>query len=176
MKYLNTLIFLIIIGCSSSSKMMIGKEAEFLTGDQVENLKLTAELDKLISIEKYRLINIYLRNLNVSWLRIKNTEILEVSNGDRFHVILGNDLDTWLKSINLDYELKKKEYAERKEEFPTLKNYDVKDHIYKKFSVPSQLQTNKWVLLQLKSSKLTWVKIKLHFIDGSKQIYKVNIK
>ena len=64
MKYLNTLIFLIIIGCSSSSKMMIGKEAEFLTGDQIENLKLTAELDKLISIEKYRLINIYLRNLN----------------------------------------------------------------------------------------------------------------
>lgn len=176
MKFIRILFLLVIVGCSSSSKMMIGQEAQLLTGDQIANLKMTAQIDKLISIEKYRLINIYLRNLNDSWLRVSNTEVLEVSSGESFNVILGKDLETWLKSIELDRKLKVKEAQAKKIKVPELRKYDTEDHLYTKFSVPSQLQTNKWVLLQLRNKKLDWIKIKIKFIDGSEQVYKVDIK
>lgn len=155
---------------------MIGDEAQLLTGEQIENLKITAEVDKQISVEKYRLVNIYFRNLNDNWLRVKNVEVLELSNKSHFNVILGNDLNTWLNSLELDHKLKKEDAKKENKTVPSLREYDVKDHLYNRFAIPAQLQTNKWVLVQITKSPIQWFKLKLSFIDGTKQIYKVNVK
>ena len=122
----------------------------------------------------YILINLYFRNLNQHWLRIKSVDIIDTSGGQQFNVILGEDLATWLSSVKLNEDLKKEMKPEEKG--IVLKPYKLNDHVYKPFSIPAQLQTEKWFLLQVKDNKTSWFHIKFVFIDGTEAIYKVDLK
>lgn len=64
-------------GCASV-KQMRGVEAHQTDGDQIQNLKITAEVVPDFSLENYRLVKVYFRNLNESWIRIKSVEITGV--------------------------------------------------------------------------------------------------
>lgn len=171
MRHCFLIFFLLLYGCGAVRDMR-GQDALLVSGEKIAKLKVTAEIDKKISLEKYRLFNIYVRNLNDYWVRVKSVEVLAFSNQQQFNVILGSDLKTWLNSVKLNHELlKEKVIPDQKVE--NLNPYDPKEHIYEKFSVPSMLQTKKWILIQLSNEKASWMKIRFKFIDGSEQIYRL---
>lgn len=172
MKNVIILSLILLSGCSAVRNMK-GNAAKFVRGERVANLKVTAQLDKRASLENYRLINFYFRNLDENWIRVKSIEVVSLQGDQNFNVILGSDLLTWIKSMQLDERLRK-ENKEYKKLSP-FENYSVEDHLYNKFSMPSMLQTQKWVLLQVSSTKGHRLELKITFINGETQHIKVDL-
>ena len=134
-------VLLLLVGCSSSMKRMRGDEASLVSEEKVENLRITGERDKLLSLDNYHVVNLYLRNLNTRWLRVKGVEIVDVKGSPGFQVILAEDLVTWAKSMALDIELKEeKSKKDKKIDYSLhrakLTKLNPKTHVYEPFSLP----------------------------------------
>ncbi|MCB9085154.1 MAG: hypothetical protein H6624_12450 [Bdellovibrionaceae bacterium] len=182
MKYLLIIFVLFISGCASV-KSMRGTEAQQTSGEDVSHLKITAEGISSLSIENYRMIKVYFRNLNENWLRVKSIEVTEVEGSPNFQVILGKDLVSWRKSMELDFDLKKEKAI--KDKAPTaeldslraeLANYKNEDHLYEPLSLPSNLQTQKWILLQIpKTETIKGFTFVVRHLDDRQQTYRVVI-
>jgi len=177
MKNVFLLLLLVITACSST-RAMRGTEARPLGETAVENLKLTLEPVPDLSLEGYRLVNVYFRNLNEEWLQIKSVDVVSVDGAPHFKVVVGEDLKAWRKSMALDIDLRldhEKDGA-RRAQLIELKNrldrYKEEDYVYGPFRLPSMLQTQKWLLLQMsKHEEVKALNIQLTFIDSSKQVY-----
>jgi hypothetical protein len=176
-------LFLILVFSGCAAHRMRGIESETIGGHRMANLKVTASVAKDLSIDQYELIDIYLRNLNPDWLRVKNVEILGVEGVERFHVIVGPDLKVWRKSINLDIDLRletAKSQASRDQlnaQKTRLAEYSDDDHLYQSFSIPSQLQTRKWILFQFANkAAVKSFRFEVTWIDDQRQVFEVPLK
>lgn len=163
-------------GCASHR--MRGEDVPTVEGVRVPNLRVTASEAKALSIDNYCLVDIYLRNLNTDWLRVKNVEIVGVKGADHFRVIVGPDLKQWRKSIALDFDLRIEKSKSPKErdrlraQKAELAQYADEDHLYQPFGIPSQLQARKWLLFQFdKKADVSAFKFEITWLDDRRQTF-----
>ena len=97
-------------------------------------------------------------------------------------MILGEDLKTWAKSKNLDFDLKEEESeTPKKVNFSQHRSklflYTEEAHLYRPFSIPSGLQTQRWILFQTApNERVNSFLLKIVFIDSTSQIYEVPLE
>ena len=175
MKIYNFLMILFLAGCASAKRQMPGEYASLIAGDEVAYFKVSSQVDEASSLENYKLVNIYFRNLGQHWLRVKNIEIIEVEKDLGFSVLAENDVNTYLRSLRHNHKLLV-ENAKEGETVEPLNAYEFGDYLTKPFAIPSGLQTPKWVILLLKNPKAQWLKMKIKFIDTYEQVYQLRIK
>ncbi len=182
MKAFNLLLALFLTGCASV-KSMRGEEALLVKGTAKPEVKISALYDSDLSQEGYHLIRIYFLNLADHWQRIKNIEVLDVLGIEDFHLISGGDFKTWKESMSLDHDLKIEKAKTDKGELPIkdikmeLSKLTDKNFLLSPLSLPSKLQSERWVLLQTpEKSKIREIILKITFIDSSEVIYKLIVE
>ncbi len=178
------ILMLFLAGCGSSMKKadMRGSMASFLNGDVVSNFHVSSHREESLSARNYELVKVYFQNTNDFWLRVKSVEVVSVDQVDSYNVIIGRDVKTWLKSMKLQLELKKEETMKKKlkwdnSSLTALSGLKEEDYLYRPFSIPSGLQSEKWLLFQVPGKKsIKSFTLKVELIDTSSQIYKVVLK
>ncbi len=179
--YLVVGLSLFITACASRPQMR-GDPVVSLAGDMISDLKVTALVNQELSSEPYILVDVYLQNLNPTWLRAKNFEILEIEGAEQFKVISGPDLASWRKSMTLDFELRGEETMNEgektklKEKKTKLAGYADEDHLYRAFALPSGLQAHKWIVFQLEpTEKLKGFRFEITWLDDRKQVFRAHL-
>mgnify|MGYP000855405854 CR=1 FL=1 len=163
MKFLISLFALTIFNSCSSIKELRGVPSQTSRQD----LKLSAEYVSDFSQENYHFINLYFLNLAEAWLRLKQVRVVTVKNTDNFYVISGNDLEMWLKSMQLDFELKKLNLILPPKE----------EALEGELTLPGRLQTKRWLLLQTpKKNKLEGLSLEVIFLNSEVKVYDIELK
>lgn len=178
------ILMLFLTGCGSSMKKadMRGNMASFLNGDVVSNFHVSSHRDESLSKGQYELVKVYFQNTNEFWLRVKSVEVISVDQVDSYNVIIGSDVKTWLKSMQLQLELKREEAKKKKLKWDSSSQNELaglkeEDYLYNSFSIPSGLQSEKWLLFQVPEKKrIKSFTVKVELIDTSSQTYKVELK
>lgn len=174
MKSIVLLFFL--YSCASVVRDMPGETATSLN-KPIENLNVSGQVDKQISIGNYRLINLFFHNDNDDWLRVLYFDVLNQSG---FNVILPMDLTAWMKSVKLNRKLQiQKDKKEKlKKRYLPLNDYKVEDYVIGNFSMPSKLKTQKWLLIQVLDKKKLPKKLSflMRLNTGQSSTYEVELK
>jgi hypothetical protein len=164
-------------------KPMRGTEGQQLEGEKKTEVTISALYDKELSQDRYHVINIYFRNNEFDWIRVKKTQILEVLGSDHFHIIQDKDLETWKKSMLLDFDLKDEVAKNEKKPLVSpelrkrLKNLTQSNSLYAQLSLPGKLQTERWVLIQTPSNdRIKDLVLEVTFIDSTVAKYKLPVE
>jgi hypothetical protein len=162
MKYLVFFLLVFSISCSSVKELRGVK-----TDTGREDLKLSAEYRQELSQENYHFIDLYFLNLSEDWQRLKQVRVVGVNNSEIFHSILGSDLDLWLKSMKLDFELKKMNQLMPLRE----------EALEGELTLPARLQTKRWLLLQTpKKNLLEGFSLEVIFLNSEVKVYPIAVK
>jgi hypothetical protein len=160
---------------------MRGQRAEQIAGENRSKLQLSARYQPDFSQEGYHFIELYFLNMDDRWERILAIEVLEVSGAEDFHHIHGQDLESWRRGMMLDEELKAEE-AKRagksldEANLRVLRNLDTSTSLSTPLALPSKLQTERWLLLQVRGTKtIKSFKLAVTLMDSSRLVYDVPI-
>jgi hypothetical protein len=177
------LILVLVIGGCASMKPMRGSEGQHLEGEKKPEVTISALYDNDLSQNRYHVINVYFRNNEFNWIRIKKVQIMEVPGAENFHVIQDEDLNTWKKSMLLDYDLKSEAAKKEKKPAPSselkkrLNSLNQENSLYAQLSLPGQLQTERWVLIQTpEKDQIQDIVLEVTFIDSSVAKYKLHVE
>ena len=177
MKYL---ILLILFSCASYKPRNPGLEASQSAGEKHSELKISALHELDLSHDDYQVFKIYFENASRDWIRLKNVSIKDVKGPEEFHVIRGSDLEVWKKSMLLHDALMRDELAKEKKPVPPasirkkMKDLDTSLYAEGSYVLPGQLQTERWLVLQLPPNTLKGILVlNLVFADNSASTFEV---
>jgi len=164
-------------------KPMRGSEGIHVSGEFRSEVKISARYDKELSQESYHLIEVYFLNQQDHWQRIKKVQVIEVSGIDEFHVIQDHDLETWKKSMLLDFDLKTDEAIKKKVSPPSLKikerliKLSSENALFSPLSLPGKLQVERWALIQTPGKqRINEMIIEVTYVDSVVTKYKLKVE